>query len=48
LETLLYFYIPKRGDVIDEALSNFINTFPEKLDLKILFLRESEGVYMFG
>lgn len=41
-------YIGKRGDRIDKALANYFNSYPEKEKLKILFLRESEGVYQFG
>jgi hypothetical protein len=41
-------YHPKREDTVDEALGTFINTYPEREKLKILFLRESEGVYQFG
>jgi hypothetical protein len=35
-------------DAIDQKLGNFINNFPEKDKMKIMFLRESEGVYRFG
>ena len=48
MDALLNYYIPKKGDEIDEALANFINTFPEKEKIKIMFLREHEGVYTFG
>ena len=37
-----------KDDVVDRKLGNYINTFPEREELKILFLRESEGVYQFG
>ena len=30
------------------ALGRFLNRYPEKEKMKILFLRESEGVYRFG
>ena len=30
------------------ALGNYLNNYPERESLKILFLRESEGVYQFG
>ena len=36
------------ADKIDTALANVLNSFPERDDLKIMFLRESEGVYRFG
>ena len=29
-------------------LAKYINTYPEKNKMQILFLRESEGVYQFG
>ena len=45
---MLFAYIPKKGDIIEEALADFINTYPEQEKMKILFLRESEGVYRFG
>ena len=41
-------YIGHRKAKVDIVLGNFINTFPEREKMKILFLRESEGVYQFG
>ena len=41
-------YIGRKGDRLDELLASSINSFPEKNKMKILFLRESEGVYQFG
>ena len=41
-------YIPKKYDQIDQALGEYINKFPEREQMKIMFLRESEGVYQFG
>ena len=37
-----------KNDPIDEHLAHYINNFPERHKLKIMFLRESEGVYTFG
>ena len=34
--------------MIDQALGDFLNNYPEREKLKILFLRESAGVYQFG
>ena len=48
MQKLLQKYIPKKGDIIEESLANFINMYPEQEKMKILFLRESEGVYRFG
>jgi hypothetical protein len=41
-------YHAKPSDKVDSALGKALNTFPERSKLKILFLRESEGVYRFG
>ena len=41
-------YIPVKDDVIDRKLAEFINNYPERQKLKIMFMRESEGVYQFG
>lgn len=41
-------YICKKYDRIDEGLGEFLNKYPEREQLKILFVRESEGVYQFG
>ena len=41
-------YIPKKNDNVDSRLSDFINGRPENDHMKIMFLRESEGVYQFG
>jgi len=38
-------YIPVKDDVIDRRLAEFINNYPERNKLKIMFMRESEGVY---
>lgn len=41
-------YIPCHGDVIDESLARVINNSPECEKMKLMFLRESQGVYRFG
>ena len=41
-------YIPVKDDVIDKRLAEFINNYPDRNKLKIMFMRESEGVYQFG
>ncbi len=38
-------YIPVRDDAIDRRLAEYINNYPERSKLKIMFMRESEGVY---
>ena len=41
-------YIPVKEDEIDMKLAEYINNYPERKKLKIMFMRESEGVYEFG
>ena len=41
-------YIPVKDDPIDKRLAEFINNYPERQRLKIMFMRDSEGVYPFG
>ena len=41
-------YIPVKNDPIDTQLADFINNYPNRSKLRIMFLRESEGVYQFG
>ena len=48
LKSKVAIYIPIAGDPIDMKVAEFINNYPERNQLKIMFLRESEGVYEFG
>ena len=41
-------YIPIKDDQVDKKLAEYINNYPERSKLKIMFMRESEGVYQFG
>lgn len=41
-------YIPAREDSVDSALAEYINNYPDRKRLKVMFLRESLGVYTFG
>ena len=41
-------YIAHKNDTIDLTLASWINKFPERNRMNIMFLRESEGVYKFG
>ena len=41
-------YIPVKTDAIDTKLAEYINNYPDRKKLKIMFMRESEGVYEFG
>lgn len=48
LKSRIAVYIPVKNDDIDKQLAEFINNFPDRSKLKVMFMRESEGVYMFG
>ena len=48
LEYTQCIYIAHKTDKIDRTLANFINRYPERKRMNIMFLRESEGVYKFG
>lgn len=34
--------------MIDKKIADFINNYPDRKSLKIMFVRESEGIYRFG
>ena len=48
LKSRIAIYIPVKNDPIDVALSDYINNYPDRNKLKIMFMRESDGVYEFG
>ena len=48
LENNCAVYIAHKNDQVDRKLANYLNTFPERKKLSIMFLRETEGVYRFG
>ena len=41
-------YVPVREDSIDMKLAEYINNYPDRNKLKIMFMREQAGVYSFG
>ena len=48
LKSRIAVYIPVKGDAIDKKLAEYINNYPDRQKLKIMFMRETEGVYQFG
>lgn len=48
LKARIAVYIPVKGDPTDRKLAEYINNYPDRQKLKIMFMRESEGVYEFG
>ena len=45
LKSRISVYIPAKNDNVDRKLAEYINNYPERNKLKIMFMRESEGVY---
>lgn len=48
MKSRIAIYIPMKDDPVDKKLAEFINNYPERQKLKIMFMRESDGVYQFG
>jgi len=48
LKARIAVYVPIKDDPIDMQVAEFINNYPDRNKLKIMFMRESEGVYEFG
>ena len=48
LKARVAIYIPIKDDPVDEKLAEYVNDYPDRQKLKIMFLRESAGVYEFG
>ena len=48
LKAKVSIYLPMKTDQIDMRVADYINNFPDRNKLKIMFLRESTGVYQFG
>lgn len=48
LKSRIAVYIPVKSDAIDKKIAEYINNYPDRQKLKIMFMRESEGVYSFG
>jgi len=41
-------YIPNYSDKLDIAIAEFINNYPERQKIRLLFLRRKDGEYQFG
>jgi len=48
LKSRIAIYIPVKEDPIDKRVAEYINNYPDRSKFKIMFMRESEGVYQFG
>ena len=41
-------YVPIKSDPVDVKMAEFINNYPDRSKLKMMFMRDSSGVYEFG
>ena len=41
-------YYPVKTDEIDCQLADYLNNYPDRSKLLVMFVRESPGVYLFG
>jgi len=41
-------YIPQKDDPVDKILADYINNYQDRQRPKLMFLRESQGVYSYG
>lgn len=48
LKSRIAVYVPVKNDLIDARIAEYINHYPDRTKLRVMFLRESEGVYQFG
>ena len=48
LKARVAIYIPIKEDAVDVKIADYLNNHPERQKLKIIFMRESAGVYQFG
>jgi len=48
LKVRIAVYIPAKDCTIDKKLAEYINNYPDRQKLKIMFMRETSGVYTFG
>ena len=45
LKSKVSVYIPLKDDPVDIKLADFVNNYPDRNKLKVMFLRESQGIY---
>ena len=48
LKARAVFYIPVKNDPVDIKLAEYINSYPDRQKLKVMFQRELAGQYTFG
>lgn len=48
LKSRIAVYVPVKNDLVDGRIAEYINHYPDRTKLRVMFLRESEGIYQFG
>ena len=48
LKSRVAVYVPQKEDAVDKKLAEYINNYPDRNKLKIMFLRDTPGMYAFG
>ena len=48
LKSRAVFYIAVKNDPVDIKLAEYINSYPDRQKLKVMFQRELPGQYTFG
>ena len=48
LKAKLAIYVPVKDDSVDQQIADFLNNYPDRHKLKIMFMRECRGIYHFG
>ena len=48
LKEKIAIYVPIKTDPVDVKVAEYFNNFPERSRIKLMFLRESNGIYHYG
>ena len=48
LKSRTVFYVPDKNDIVDIKLAEFINSYPDRQKLRVMFQRDLPGHYTFG
>lgn len=48
LKSRAVFYVPDKNDLVDIKLAEFINSYPDRQKLRVMFQRDLPGHYTFG
>mmetsp|Transcript_19943 Transcript_19943/g.26924 ORF Transcript_19943/g.26924 Transcript_19943/m.26924 type:complete len:138 (+) Transcript_19943:678-1091(+) len=48
LKAKVSIYVPVKDDPVDQKMADYLNSVTDRQKLKIMFMRESSGIYEFG